>query len=151
MVQAHPPKGFDGVSEHPLTIKKARRKSILRAFLKYGSGGWIRTNDLRVMSPTSYQTAPPRNICKLFYQYIENNLQVKAFKAPVSLLSLTAAAPRQHPEAAALFQPRPAAQAESSHRGLQMPAPYSPGQAACGALSCISHAQFLCSPFSVHR
>ncbi len=25
-----------------------------------GSGGWIRTNDLRVMSPTSYQTAPPR-------------------------------------------------------------------------------------------
>ena len=26
----------------------------------FGSGGWIRTNDLRVMSPTSYQTAPPR-------------------------------------------------------------------------------------------
>jgi hypothetical protein len=25
-----------------------------------GSGGWIRTSDLRVMSPTSYQTAPPR-------------------------------------------------------------------------------------------
>ena len=25
-----------------------------------GSGGWIRTNDLRVMSPTSYLTAPPR-------------------------------------------------------------------------------------------
>ena len=25
-----------------------------------GSGGWIRTNDLRVMSPTSYQAAPPR-------------------------------------------------------------------------------------------
>ena len=25
------------------------------------SGGWIRTNDLRVMSPTSYQTALPRN------------------------------------------------------------------------------------------
>jgi 2,4-dienoyl-CoA reductase-like NADH-dependent reductase (Old Yellow Enzyme family) len=26
-----------------------------------GSGGRIRTDDLRVMSPTSYQTAPPRN------------------------------------------------------------------------------------------
>ena len=25
-----------------------------------GSGGWIRTIDLRVMSPTSYLTAPPR-------------------------------------------------------------------------------------------
>ena len=25
------------------------------------SGGGIRTRDLRVMSPTSYQTAPPRN------------------------------------------------------------------------------------------
>jgi len=24
-----------------------------------GSGGWILTNDLRVMSPTSYQTALP--------------------------------------------------------------------------------------------
>ena len=27
-----------------------------------GRGGWIRTNDLRVMSPTSYQTAPPRTM-----------------------------------------------------------------------------------------
>ena len=26
-----------------------------------GCGGRIRTNDLRVMSPTSYQTAPPRD------------------------------------------------------------------------------------------
>ena len=26
-----------------------------------GSGGWIRTSDLRVMSPTSFLTAPPRN------------------------------------------------------------------------------------------
>ena len=26
-----------------------------------GSGGWIRTSDLRVMSPTSFQTAPPRS------------------------------------------------------------------------------------------
>ena len=28
---------------------------------KLGSGSWIWTNDLRVMSPTSYQTAPSRN------------------------------------------------------------------------------------------
>ena len=28
---------------------------------KANSGGGIRTRDLRVMSPTSYQTAPPRN------------------------------------------------------------------------------------------
>jgi hypothetical protein len=26
-----------------------------------GSGGWIRTNDLQVMSLTSYRAAPPRN------------------------------------------------------------------------------------------
>ena len=26
----------------------------------FGSGGWIRTTDLWVMSPTSYRTAPPR-------------------------------------------------------------------------------------------
>jgi hypothetical protein len=27
----------------------------------FNSGGWIRTSDLRVMSPTSYQAALPRN------------------------------------------------------------------------------------------
>ena len=36
-----------------------------------GSGGRIRTYDLRVMSPTSYRTAPPRD--KIF-EYI--NLQM---------------------------------------------------------------------------
>ena len=42
--------------------KSPKRK--LEALLKIiGSGGWIRTNDLRVMSPTSYQTAPPRTDC----------------------------------------------------------------------------------------
>ncbi len=35
-----------------------------------GSGGWIRTNDLRVMSPTSYQTAPPR---ETFYKIATDN------------------------------------------------------------------------------
>jgi hypothetical protein len=28
----------------------------------FHSGGGIRTRDLRVMSPTSYQTAPPRGV-----------------------------------------------------------------------------------------
>src|SRR5207237_2340845 len=36
-----------------------RKPSIWRAFSH--SGGGIRTRDLRVMSPTSYQTAPPRD------------------------------------------------------------------------------------------
>ena len=39
---------------------KAIRPAKSEPYLKIGSGGWIRTNDLRVMSPTSYQTAPPR-------------------------------------------------------------------------------------------
>ena len=34
--------------------------SVQNISIKSGSGGWIWTNDLRVMSPTSYQTAPPR-------------------------------------------------------------------------------------------
>ena len=33
----------------------------LRRRFRTSSGGGIRTRDLRVMSPTSYQTAPPRN------------------------------------------------------------------------------------------
>jgi hypothetical protein len=36
-----------------------------------GSGAWIRTRDLRVMSPTSYQTAPPR---------IKNEFELIAFQ-----------------------------------------------------------------------
>ncbi len=39
---------------------KAIRPALLWPYFNNGSGGWIRTNDLRVMSPTSYQTAPPR-------------------------------------------------------------------------------------------
>src|SRR5205807_327228 len=42
----------------PSTKIRAKKKPALRAF-SY-SGGGIRTRDLRVMSPTSYQTAPPR-------------------------------------------------------------------------------------------
>ncbi len=42
--------------------KKQKRLTIYhrKPLILFGSGGWIRTNDLRVMSPTSYQTAPPR-------------------------------------------------------------------------------------------
>jgi hypothetical protein len=35
----------------------------------YGSGGRIRTADLWVMSPTSYQTAPPRANFPNMYKY----------------------------------------------------------------------------------
>ena len=34
-----------------------------RIYIKFGSGGRIRTDDLWVMSPTSYLTAPPRVMC----------------------------------------------------------------------------------------
>jgi hypothetical protein len=41
---------------------------------RFGSGGQIRTDDLRVMSPTSYQTAPPRNNKNATEQSRTNNL-----------------------------------------------------------------------------
>ena len=34
----------------------------LHPVLRVGSGGWIRTNDLRVMSPTSYLCSTPHSI-----------------------------------------------------------------------------------------
>jgi hypothetical protein len=37
----------------------------------FGSGGRIRTYDLRVMSPTSYLTAPPR-INESIFLFIQN-------------------------------------------------------------------------------
>ena len=45
-------------------IFKAKEKGLgfrLSPCIMLGSGGWIRTIDLRVMSPTSCQTAPPRS------------------------------------------------------------------------------------------
>jgi hypothetical protein len=42
-------------------IKGIKNRSILPAALQNGCGGRIRTDNLRVMSPTSYQTAPPRD------------------------------------------------------------------------------------------
>ena len=43
-------------------VSVGRTEGFLRSFALVGldSGGGIRTRDLRVMSPTSYQTAPPR-------------------------------------------------------------------------------------------
>ena len=55
----------------------AKRPTLLWAsFKKLGSGSWIWTNDLRVMSPTSYQTAPSRiNVQKLY-----TNIKKSQFK-----------------------------------------------------------------------
>ena len=47
--------------EHYLGIVSKRGKRRQRRRFTSNSGGRIRTCDLRVMSPTSYQTAPPRN------------------------------------------------------------------------------------------
>src|ERR1700748_1070969 len=44
--------------EPPLNTKTPDHARVSGDFLS--SGGGIRTRDLRVMSPTSYQTAPPR-------------------------------------------------------------------------------------------
>jgi hypothetical protein len=43
---------------HPITSDAARKTPLCGAFAH--SGGGIRTRDLRVMSPASYLTAPPR-------------------------------------------------------------------------------------------
>ena len=54
--------GLIGPQLGPATAKRAAlgntKPSISRGFVS--SGGGIRTRDLRVMSPTSYLTAPPR-------------------------------------------------------------------------------------------
>ena len=43
----------------------AWQADVITATLRnHGCGSWIWTNDLRVMSPTSYQTAPSRDITK---------------------------------------------------------------------------------------
>ena len=60
---------WDGIGE-VLEYKKQTWKKQLHSCLwhhqfknRIGSGDRIWTCDLRVMSPTSYQTAPPRNYC----------------------------------------------------------------------------------------
>jgi hypothetical protein len=47
-------------SVSPLAVPERGKRRQRRRFTS-NSGGRIRTCDLRVMSPTSYQTAPPRN------------------------------------------------------------------------------------------
>ena len=42
-----------------ICIKKSRTDVLLT--FDFGSGGWIRTNDLRVMSPTSYLCSTPHS------------------------------------------------------------------------------------------
>ena len=49
-----------GTTEAPLDNGPENKKSACIAGAFRDSGGGIRTRDLRVMSPTSYQTAPPR-------------------------------------------------------------------------------------------
>ena len=39
---------------------------------RFGSGSWIRTNDLRVMSPTSYHCSIPRRV-RVRSHYVENS------------------------------------------------------------------------------
>ena len=61
------PRGTSPISElahHHPEQEKASRSILQRGFFasKDGSGGPIRTDDLWVMSPTSYQAAPPRNV-----------------------------------------------------------------------------------------
>jgi hypothetical protein len=64
-----------------LEIRKANKidrgsGNFLSPCYYFGSGGWIRTNDLRVMSPTSYLTAPPRiNVLNLLFIQTEEICQ----------------------------------------------------------------------------
>ncbi len=72
VVNSHPlwPLSYPGMSKRPSRRRRccerdgpARKKRPARRDARQGldSGGGIRTRDLRVMSPTSYQTAPPRS------------------------------------------------------------------------------------------
>ena len=50
-----------GVEEHYIVRKTMNASHKWLAFHSLSSGGRIRTSDLRVMSPTSYQAALPRD------------------------------------------------------------------------------------------
>ena len=61
----------EGHLEAELTVEgiiKMTAGSDCQLFDNGGSGGQIRTDDLRVMSPTSYQAAPPRIRSRAFYR-----------------------------------------------------------------------------------
>ncbi len=103
------------------------------------SGGGIRTRDLRVMSPTSYQTAPPRNKntkytpgrrgCQPFHDAMQDSTgqarssrHNRAFRAPAGSVRRTSTSSFSNPVPPALFMP-----SEAPHkvplRGLRVPAP----------------------------
>ena len=48
---------------------------------KFGCGGRIWTYDLWVMSPTSYQTAPPRDILFKWWTWVDSNYRPHAYQA----------------------------------------------------------------------
>ncbi len=52
------------------------------AAFRANSGGGIRTRDLRVMSPTSYQTAPPRNRAQVYPGLRESVNPESGFRGP---------------------------------------------------------------------
>ena len=61
------PKGF--VIDYTIPVPVDKNRTSMREVLyikKDGSGGWIRTNDLRVMSPTSCHCSTPRQ----YFEYI---------------------------------------------------------------------------------
>ena len=53
-----------------------------KSLIMLGSGGWIRTSGLRVMSPTSFQAAPPRVII-LFIVDIKSFVKLNLGTSPV--------------------------------------------------------------------
>ena len=55
--------GTQSGTSRPFFTKKGLTQ-LRKSFIFNGSGGRIRTYDLWVMSPTSYQTAPPRDMSK---------------------------------------------------------------------------------------
>ena len=57
--------------------RRSRRGRPTGALRRLGSGGRIRTCDLRVMSPTSYRTAPPRAVPSRKVVYASRPIRVK--------------------------------------------------------------------------
>ena len=78
-----------------LEVSVGRYAGLLRALRLVGrdSGGGIRTRDLRVMSPTSYQTAPPRGGLKILATELAN---WASRKRPAEGLARACEAPAAH-------------------------------------------------------
>src|SRR5699024_3526566 len=53
--------------DSPMLGKAKAPEKFSGAFTVFSCGGRICTCGLRVMSPTSYRTAPPRGVCSLLY------------------------------------------------------------------------------------